>query len=279
MSEAQPVSGEPDGWPLLPWAEWEPTITTLHLWLQIVGKVRMALAPPLDHWWHITLYVTASGLTTSPIPMEGRDFQVDLDLVDHRLQITDTQGGAFEMALERMSVATFYGKFMAGLRGLGIEVSIKTMPSDVPDPIPFEADEVHASYDPRHIDRFWRGLRQADRLMKKSQAGFPGMVSPVHLFWGSFDLASSRFGKAGAESAIGWWPASEAPGPAFYAYTSPAPKGFSSATIRPTEASWNTRFGEFLLPNDAIRTAPDPDAKVLEFFRSTYEAGARSIMR
>jgi hypothetical protein len=267
------VTDEDEGWPQLPWREWEPTVATLHLWLQVVGKVRMALTPPLDHWWHITLHVTARGLTTSPIPFEGRAFQVDLDFVNHRLEITDTQGGAFPMALEPMSVATFYREFMAGLRGLGIEVSIKTLPRDVPDPIPFEADEVHASYDRTHVELFWRGLRQADRLMKEFQAGFAGTVSPVHLFWGSFDLASSRFGSSGEESAIGWWPASEAPGPAFYAYTSPAPEGISSAPILPAEASWSTRFGEFLLPNDAIGSAADPDAKVLEFFQSAYEAG------
>lgn len=263
-------------WPQLPWTEWEPTITTLHLWLQVVGKVRMALTPPLDHWWHITLYVTPRGLTTSPIPAEARSFQVDLDFIDHRLEITDTDGRAFAMALEPMSVAAFHRALMAGLHGLGIEVEIRTMPSDVPDPIPFELDEVHASYDPTHAHLLWRGLRQADRLMKESQAGFAGRVSPVHLYWGSFDLASSRFsGRPGEENAIGWWPASEPPGPAFYAYTLPAPDGISSVPIRPPEALWSTRFGEFLLPHDAIGSAADPNAKVLEFFQSAYEAGER----
>lgn len=261
-------------WPELPWTEWKPTIDTLHIWLQIVGKVRMALTPPLDHWGHITLYVTSRGLTTSPIPVEARTFQVDLDFVDHRLEITDTEGRAFAMALEPMSVATFYRTFMAGLRGLGIEVEIRAVPSDVPDPIPFDADETHASYEARHAHLLWRAQHRADRLMKQFQTGVPGTVSPVHLYWGSFDLASSRFsGRPGEESAIGWWPASEPPGPAFYAYTSPAPDGISSAAIRPAEAFWSTRFGEFLLPDNAIGSTPDPDAKVLEFFQSAYEVG------
>jgi hypothetical protein len=241
-----------------------------------VGKVRMALTPPLDHWWHITLYVTARGLTTSPIPIEGRTFQVDFDFIEHRLEITDTEGREFAMKLEPMSVAAFYRAFMAGLRGLGIDVEIRTMPSDVPDPIPFEADELHASYDPTQAQLLWRALFRADRLMKEFQGGFEGEASPVHLYWGSFDLASSRFsGRPGEESAIGWWPASEPPGPAFYAYTLPAPEGIASAEIRPPEAFWSTQFGEFLLPNDAIGSAPDPDARVLEFFQSTYEAGLR----
>jgi hypothetical protein len=257
----------------LPWREWQPTVSTLHLWLQVVGKVRMALTPPLDHWWHITLYVTDRGLTTSPIPVEGRTFEVDLDFIDHRLDITDTEGRTFAMALEPMSVAAFYRAFMDGLRGLGIGVEIRTMPSDVPDPIPFEADEVHASYDPTHAHLLWRALFHADRLMKQFQAGFDGAVSPVHLYWGSFDLASSRFLGSG-ESAIGWWPASEAPGPAFYAYTTPAPDGIADQPIRPPEAFWSTRFGEFLLPNEALVSAEaDADARVFEFFQSTYEAG------
>jgi hypothetical protein len=259
----------------LPWREWGPTVTTLHLWLQIVGKVRMALTPPREHWWHITLYVTDRGLTTSPIPLEARTFQVDLDFVDHRLEVRDSDGRAFGVALEPMSVATFYRSLMDGLRGLGIEVAISRMPSDVADPIPFETDELHASYDPAHAHLLWRALREADRVMRAFQAGFDGTVSPVHLYWGSFDLASSRFSDTGEESAIGWWPAREEPGPAFYAYTTPAPEGFATAPIRPPEAFWSTHFGEFLLPSDAIGSTDDPDDKVLEFFESTYGAGRR----
>jgi hypothetical protein len=269
------VTHEP-AWPELPWREWGPTVATLHLWLQIVGKVRMALTPPLDHWWHITLYVTDRGLTTSPIPIQGRTFQVDFDFIDHRLDITDTLGRAFTMALEPMSVASFYRAFMGGLRRLGIEVEIRATPSDVPDPIPFEADELHASYDPAHAHLLWGALFQADRVMRKFQGGFEGTVSPVHLFWGSFDLASSRFPDGtGAESAIGWWPAGDPPGPAFYAYTSPPPEGFATAPIRPAEAFWSRQFGEFLLPNDVIGSAAGADAKVLEFFESAYGAGRR----
>jgi uncharacterized protein DUF5996 len=269
------AAADDERWPELPWREWQPTIDTLHRWLQVAGKVRMALTPPLEHWWHITLYVTPRGLTTSPIPIDTRQFEISFDFIDHRLEVSVTDGGAFAMPLAPISVATFYKQLMAGLRGLGIEVEIKTTPSDVPDPIPFESDETHASYEPMHAHLMWRALLDADRLMKAFQAGFPGTASPVHLYWGSLDLATSRFSdRAGEESAIGWWPASEEPGPAFYAYTTPAPDGFASAPVRPEEAFWSTRYGEFILPNDAIRTAPDRDAKVLEFFDSTVAAGA-----
>ena len=283
-------------WPELPWREWEPTITTLHMWLQVVGKVRMALAAPLNHWWQTTLYVTSRGLTTSPIPFEERHFQVDFDFIDHRLSVSDTDGRTFEMTLEPRSVATFYREFMAGLRGLGIEVNIWTTPVEFPDPIPFELDEQHASYEPMHAQLFWRALLQADRLMKEFQTGFVGKVSPVHLFWGGLDLATSRYSGRRAplhpggipnitdwvneeaysreEFAMGWWPSFEPPGPAFYTYTYPEPDGIRTADIRPAEAAWDERIGEFTLTYDAVRAAADPDAAVLAFFQSTYQAGA-----
>jgi len=286
--------GEP--WPELPWRDWEPTISTLHRWVQIIGKVRMALAPPLNHWWHITLYVSARGLTTGAIPYADRSFQVDLDFIGHQLKVTDSDGGAFKLPLGPMSVATFYRAFMAGLRGLGIEVRISTTPNEVVDAVPFEVDEQHASYDPRHAQLFWRGLRQADRVMKAFQSGFIGKASPVHLFWGSFDLAASRYsGRPAAghpssapncpdwvmeeaysheQSAIGWWPQTEAPGPAFYAYTYPEPEGYGSAPIQPAEAAFDTDLGLFMLPYEAVRSLPDPDGAVLAFLESTYAAGA-----
>lgn len=288
------MSAEP--WPELPWREWKPTIDTLHMWVQIIGKVRMAFASPLNHWWHTTLYVTSRGLTTSPIPIGARDFQVDLDLREHRLDVGDSDGRTFEMTLAPMSVATFYREFMAGLGGLGIEARIWTRPMEVADAVPFEQDERHASYEPMHAHLFWRALTHADRVLKAFQTGFVGKVSPVHLFWGGLDLATSRYSGRPAprhpggvpnladwvnveafsreEFASGWWANSDPPGPAFYSYTYPEPAEIRSAVVRPAEAFWDARLGEFALTWDSARVAPDPNAAVLEFFRSTYEAGA-----
>jgi hypothetical protein len=283
-------------WPELPWREWEPTLSTLHMWTQIVGKVRMALAPPLNHWWHITLYATSRGLTTSPIPYGSRLFQVDFDFLDHRLLVTDSAGGLFTMKLEPKSVARFYTEFRDGLRGLGIEVRISTKPVEVVDAIPFETDEQHASYDPMQAQLFWRGLLQADRVFKAFQSGFVGKMSPVHFFWGGLDHATSRYSDRAAprhrggvpncpdwvmeeaysreESALGWWPSFPGIGPAFYAYTYPEPDGYRSASVRPDGAFFDTGWGEFLLPYDVIRAAPDPDGAAQEFFEATYELGA-----
>jgi hypothetical protein len=284
------------GWPELPWHDWQPTISTLHMWLQIVGKVRLALASPLNHWWHVALYVTARGLTTSPIPYGEREFQVDLDFVDHRLHVTDGDPSAFSMVLEPRSVARFYREFLAGLRSRGIDVAISPNPVEVADAVPFDQDDGHASYDQGHAESLWRALVQVDRVLKGFQTGFVGKASPVHLFWGGFDLTTTRFSgrpaprHAGgvpncpdwvmeeAEShqnvTAGWWPRSDAPGPAFYAYAYPEPKGFRTATVRPGEAFFDDGLGEFLLPYDTLRTAADPDAAVLQFLQSTYIAGA-----
>jgi hypothetical protein len=283
-------------WPELPWRTWEPTVSTVHRWLQIVGKVRMTLTPPLNHWWHIPLYVTPRGLTTSAIPDGSRVFEVDLDFLDHRLDVVDSDGGRFTMALKARSVAAFHAEFMAGLASLGIGVRISMKPVEVVDATPFDLDEHHASYDPEHATALWRGFLQADRVMKAFQTGFVGKASPVQLFWGSFDLAASRYSGETAplhpggapncptwvmqeaysreESAIGWWPASEPPGPAFYAYTYPEPAAIRSWPVRPSNAFFDPGFGEFLLPYDAVRSASDPDAAVLEFFQSAYDAGA-----
>ena len=288
------MSTEP--WPELPWTEWKPTLNTLHMWLQIAGKVRMALAAPQNHWWHSTLYVTSRGLTTSPIPIGSRDFQVDFDFLTHRLDVSDTEGRTFAMALEPRSVATFHNKFMAGLRQLGIDVHIWTMPVEVADAIPFELDEQHASYEPMHANLFWRALIQADRVLKEFQTGFVGKVSPVHLFWGGMDLATSRYsgrpaplhpggiptmadwvnheGFSREEFASGWWASTDPPGPAFYSYTYPEPDRLASTIPRPAEAFFDSRLDEFALTYDAVRKLPNPDAAVLEFFRSTYEAGS-----
>jgi Family of unknown function (DUF5996) len=265
------------------------------MWLQIVGKVRLALAPPLNHWWHVPLYVTPRGLTTSPIPYGDRGFQVDFDFVDHRLLITDADPDPFTMALEARSVAQFYRTFMAGLRGRGVDVAISTRPVEVADATPYDQDEQHASYDPRHAQSLWRALVRVDRVLKEYQTGFVGKASPVHLFWGGFDLATTRFSgdpaprhqggvpncpdwvmeeaESGQNVTAGWWPLSDA-GPAFYSYTYPEPVGFRDATVRPADALFDGRSGEFLLPYDAVRTAADPDAAALDFLQSTYEAGA-----
>jgi uncharacterized protein DUF5996 len=283
-------------WPELPWRDWQPTISTVHMWVQIVGKVRMALAAPLNHWWHVALYVTARGLTTSAIPYRRREFQVDIDFIDHQLHVTATDGSSFTMALEPKSVGQFYREFMDGLRSLGIEVRIWPRPVEVTNAIPFEADDEHASYDPDHAQSVWRGLLQANRVMKAFQTGFVGKASPVHFFWGGFDLATTRYSgrraplhSGGApncpvwvmqeaysreECSIGWWPLSEAPGPAFYSYLYPEPEGFKAAGVRPAEAFYDPLLGEFILPYDAVRAAADPDAALLEFFESTYERGA-----
>ena len=283
-------------WPELPWQEWSPTISTLHMWTQIVGKIRMALAPPLNHWWHVTLYVTSRGLTTSPIPYGRRQFQIDFDLVDHRLEVSDGEGGSFTMPLAAMPVARFYRELMEGLRSLDIQVRIWTRPVEVAEAIRFEKDEVHASYDARQVESFREALLQADRVMKSFQTGFTGKASPVHFFWGSFDLAAARFSGRPAprhpggapncadwvmeeaysreDSSIGWWPSSEPPGPVFYAYTYPEPRGYRTAPVGPDGAYFDERMGEFSLPYDVVRRAPDPDAALLQFFQAAYEAGA-----
>lgn len=236
MSERRPPqssTGSDERGSELPWTEWAATISTLHMWTQIVGKVRMALAPPLNHWWHVPLYVSGRGLTTSAIPYGLREFQVNFDFIDHRLQVVASDGASLTMPLEPKSVAHFYREFMDGLRALGIEVRIWARPTEVAEAIPFESDELHATYDPRHAQLFWRGLLQADRVLKAFQSGFVGKVSPVHFFWGSFDLAAARFSGPPAPrhpggtpnvaawvdeeaysweiSSAGWWPHSEAP--------------------------------------------------------------------
>ncbi len=287
---------DPGGpWPVLPWRDWAPTIDTVHLWTQIVGKIRMALAPPLSHWWYVTLVATPRGLTTGCMPYGRRQVQIDFDFIDHRLVVVDDRS-TLTTALEPKSVARFYEELMAGLRSLGIDVPIWPVPVEVDEAIPFTADERHASYDRDHADAFWRGLVQADRVMRRFQSDFVGKASPVQFFWGSFDLAAARYSGRPAprhpggapncplwvmeeaysreETSIGWWPASTDPGPLFYAYAYPEPEGYAAAAVTPAAAHYDADSGEFVLPYDAIRDDPDPDAAVLAFFRSTYDAGA-----
>jgi hypothetical protein len=294
MDSLTRVSSTPplDVWPALPLDAWRDTYATLHMWTQIVGKVRMALSPPVNHWWHVTLYVTARGLSTSPIPYGTRTFEVSFDFIDHNLLIQTSDGTSKALGLFPHSVAEFYHEFLRALRALGIEVEINPLPQEVPDPIRCDEDTVHASYDPEYAYRVWRVLVQADRVFKQFRSGFIGKCSPVHFFWGSFDLAVTRFSgrraqeRPGADHmtregysheliSCGFWPGS---GPvqeaAFYAYAAPAPEGLDRAAILPASARYSSELGEFLLPYEDVRTAPDPDDVLLAFLRSTYQAAA-----
>src|SRR5580704_7397510 len=286
-------------WPELPTAEWRETYATLHLWTQIIGKIRLARAPWLNHSWHVTLYVTARGLTTSPIPDGTRSFQIDFDLIDHDLRISTSDGATRSFALAGQSVASFYAAVMAALAELGIHIAIDEMPSELPEPIRFSEDRKHASYDPDAVRRFFQILVNVDRVFKQFRTGFLGKASPVHFFWGSFDLAVTRFSGRRAprhpggephlsddvaceaysheESSAGFWPGSGAIDyPAFYSYAYPEPAGFRATKIRPDAAFFSDALGEFILPYDAVRTAAEPDRALLEFLQSSYEAAANA---
>ena len=284
-------------WADLPHAAWADTCATLHLWTQIVGKVRMAKSPWVNHSWHVTLYVTCRGLTTSPIPDGPRQFQIDFDFVDHRLLVITSDGGARTLPLAPMAVADFHERLLALLADLGIDVHIHDLPNELPDPIPFSRDHAHAAYDAGYAHRFWQVLVQADRVFQAFRARFTGKCSPVHVFWGSNDLAVTRFSGRPAPphpggiphlpdpvtreaynqevSSAGFWPGG---GPidhaAFYSYAYPVPPGFGERRVEPAAAYFHDGLGEFLLPYDAVRTAPDPDAALLTFLQSTYEAAA-----
>ena len=283
-------------WPALPLEDWADTCATLHMWIQIIGKIRFRASPPINHGWHSTLYVTSRGLTTSPIPHGLRTFQIDFDFIDHVLVIQVSDGGTARVKLEPQTVAAFYRRLMEALRTLGIEVRIYGRPNEVPDPIPFERDEVHRAYDAEYVHRFWRALVQADRGFKEFRARFIGKCSPVHLFWGALDLAVTRFsGRPAPEhpggipnlpdrvtreayshevSSCGFWAGSGIGYPAFYSYAYAEPGGFAQARVRPDQAFYNTDFHEFILPYDIVRQADDPDRTLLEFLQSTYEAAA-----
>ncbi len=279
-------------WPELPLAEWKDTYATLHMWTQIVGKVRLALSPHVNHWWEVPLYVSARGLTTSAIPHGGRVFEIEFDFLEHRVEIRTSGGTTKRVAMYPRSVADFYREFMETLRAAGIEVKIWTTPVEVAEAIPFERDEVHAAYDPEYANRFWRILVQADSVLKEFRGRFIGKASPVHFFWGSFDLAASRFSgrrapeRPGADattreayshevSSAGFWPGGgEVKGAAFYSYTAPEPAGFAESKALPEKAYYDWGVREFLLPYDDVRGAESPREALLDFFQSTYEAGA-----
>src|SRR5579859_293566 len=279
-------------WPALPFEAWRDTRETLHLWTQIVGKVRMELSPPVNHWWHVTFYVTPRGLTTSAIPCQGGTFSVTFDFIEHNLFVLTSDGTAKTLPLIPRSVAAFYRELMACLQALGIEVTINTLPSEIPSPIRCDEDEIHASSDPVYAHRFWRILAQIETVLQRYRSNFLGKSSPVHFFWGSFDLALTVFSGRRAperpgvdritreaysheEISCGFWPGDErSPTPAFYSYTYPEPPELGTASIRPAAATYNQQLGEFLLPYDDVRNASSPEQELLEFFQSSYEAGA-----
>ena len=286
-------------WPaLLPLQAWQDTCTTLHMWTQVVGKVRLALAPSINHWWGTSLYVTTRGLTTSPIPDGRRSFAIDFDFLDHVLRIGTSDGTTRSFDLKPMPVAEFFERTMGALRELEIDVEIYTRPVEVVEAIPFEADNRHASYDADAVHCFWRALVQVDRVFSQFRARFIGKVSPVHFFWGAFDLAVTRFSGRTAPthrggipncadwvmveayshevSSAGFWPGTGLGEAAFYAYAYPVATGFTDYPVQPGAAYFHQALGEFILPYEAVRTADDPDRMLLSFLQTTYEAAAVS---
>jgi hypothetical protein len=293
----QPPQSRPDDWPELTLADWADTCATLHLWTQVVGKIRLAHAPMVNHWWQTPLYVTCRGLTTSPIPYGARTFQIDFDFIDHFLTLRTSRGEVETVILGPRTVADFYTEVMGRLRALGLETRIWTMPVEIPDAIPFEQDKTHASYDPEYVTRFWQILVQADRVFTKFRGQFLGKVSPVHFFWGSFDLAVTRFSGRTAPrltssapnlgawvmeeayshevSSVGFWPGNGGFGKAaFYSYAYPEPKGFASASISPDATYYDKGLGQHILPYDTVRQAKSPDDDLMGYLLSTYGAAA-----
>jgi hypothetical protein len=282
----------PGVWPALPWEEWKETAATLHMWMQVVGKTRLALTPLVNHWWNVPLYVTARGLSTSSIPYNDDLVDIEFDFIEHRLHVRMTSGESRSIALRPQSVASFYAEYLDLLRALGIDVKINPKPVEVADPIPFAEDHQHASYDKDSVYRFWRILQRSDTLFKRFRAGFLGKSSPVHFFWGSFDLAVTRFSgklatpRAGADAitreaysheviSAGFWPGNGGFGaPAFYCYAAPAPAGLEKQKVRPAQALYSDELKEFILKYDDVRETNSPDDAVLEFLQSSYEAAA-----
>lgn len=286
-----------DFWPALPFSEWQATAETLHMWTQIVGKIRLTLSPWTNHSWHVTLYVTSRGLTTSPIPHGFHTFEIRFDFIEHELRILKSDGAIRKFSLQAQSVAEFYRAVMTALDKLGLSVKIDTMPNEIVDPIPFDQDEIHRSYDPEYANRFWRLLVQTTRVLTQFRSRFCGKCSPVHFFWGSFDLAVTRFSGRAAPphpggiphlpddvtreayaqevSSVGFWPGNATSPPIFYSYAYPEPPGFAQAKVRPAEASYSAQLHEFVLPYHAVRAAPSPDDALLDFAQSVYDAASR----
>src|SRR5689334_21381732 len=279
-------------WPALPLNSWKDTCATLHMWTQIVGKVRLALTPLVNHWWNVPLYVSARGLTTSSIPYGRGSFELSFDFIDHQLVLHSSDGLVKTLPLTSRTVADFYHDVMQMLRSAGIEVHIWKMPVEIADPIPFDQDTVHGSYDPERAQTFWRILTTVEHIFNEFRSGVMGKSSPVHFFWGSFDLAVTRFSgrpappRPGADvitrepyshevSSAGFWPGSgDVREPAYYAYAAPQPAGFEGASVRPAEAYFQPQLSEYLLPYDAVRRARSPRDALLDFLQTTYDAGA-----
>jgi len=290
---ASPIAfSSPAAWPELPLAAWQPTKDTLHMWTQMVGKVRMEFTPLVNHWWNVPLYVSARGLTTSIIPCGDVVFELEFDFIDHKLRIVTSRGDAAQLALRPRSVADFYAEFMASLSKLGIDAKISPLPQEVPDPIPFDRDEQHKSYDPDAAHRFWRVLLAVDTVLKEFRSRFIGKCSPVHFFWGSFDLAVTRFSGRRAPprpeadlmtreayshevSSVGWWTGGgDVDGPVFYAYAAPEPESFAQQKVKPQSAFYHPTLHEFFLNYDDVRRSASPRQSLLDFAQSTYEAAA-----
>jgi len=292
MSQEGDAMAEKASWPELDWDAWKDTQATLHMWTQVVGKTRLALTPLQNHWWNVPLYVSARGLTTSAMPWRGDVLEAEFDFRKHVLELRMSSGAREGIKLRPQTVAAFYAEYMAALGRLGVEATIWPMPVEVADTVRFDQDTVHASYDPDAAERFHRVLMRVDALFKRFATGFQGKISPVHFFWGSFDLCVTRFSgrKAGGPPradrvqqeaysdeviSAGWWPGNGGYGAAaFYCYAAPVPEGMGATPVRP--GAWDAALGEFLLKYDEVQKTDDPEAAVLSFLESTYAAGADS---
>jgi len=279
-------------WPELILEEWQDSLATLHMWTQVVGKIRMEQTPLINHWWNVTLYVSARGLTTSAMPYQDRLFEIEFDFVDHNLRIKCSDGASKTLPLRPQTVASFYQETMAAMHELGLDIKIWPMPVEIPDPIRFDEDQVHKSYDAEYVNRWWRALVFVDDVFKEFRSRFIGKVSPVHFWWGSFDHAVTRFsGRAAPPREVsdkwtqeayshevishGFWPGGNGVQAAFYAYAAPEPAGLSESKIEPADAAfYSQEMKEFLLPYDAVRQSPSPEKALMDFCQSTYEAGA-----
>jgi len=287
------LADHPECWPSLPLNSWKDTCATLHMWTQMVGKVRLRLTPLVNHWWNVPLYVNARGLTTSRIPYENRAFELWFDFIRHQLVLETSDGIVKTIALAPRSVAEFYEEFMAMLHATGVDIKIWRMPVEIPNPIPFDQDRVHRSYDPQSVEKFWRILLSVDSVLNQFRSKFIGKSSPVHFFWGSFDLAVTRFSgrrtpqRPGADaitqeayshevSSVGFWPGGgDVKDAAFYSYMAPEPQGFKEALVQPNAAHYQKEVSEFLLMYEDVRRSESPTAALMQFCQSTYEAGAR----
>ena len=294
-TEQKEMARPAEVWPALPHAAWSDSCATLQLWMQIVGKIRLALMPAINHTWSVTLYPTVRGVTTAPMPHGSRMLQIDFDFVEHQLDLQTNDGGRKTIALKPMTVAAFYSQVMEALDASGAPVRIWQMPQEIANAIPFEKDEVHRAYDPEYVHRFWSILLQTTRVFTTFRARFTGKVSPIHLFWGAMDLACTRFsGRTAPEhpsmagladrvtrdayshevSSCGFWPGAPGMEAFFYSYAYPEPPGYRDSPLRPEKASFNTTMGEFIFPYEDMRRSADPDAALLQFLQSTYEAAA-----